>query len=229
MPGIPREVIGHHLKIYPDTRPVKQRLRKQSIERQNFIHEEIKKLLDTGFIQEVHHPRWLANHVVIPKANRKLRMCIDYTSLNKACPKDHFSLPRIDQIVDSTSGCDLLCFLDAYSSFHQIPMSREDEENTAFITVDDLFYYVSMPYGLKNALSNFVRVMHKTSGDLIRDLVEVCLDDIVVKVKSSASLLDNLVLGFDRLRLTHTKLNPDKCVFGVTTGKLLGFVLGDGG
>jgi hypothetical protein len=152
-------------------------------------------------------------------------MCIDYTSLNKACPKDPFPLPRIDQIVDSTSGCDLLYFLDAYSGFHQIPMSRKDEENTAFITVDGLFCYVSMPYGLKNALPTCVRVMHKTFGDLIRDLVEVYIDDIVVKVKSSASLLDNLALVFDRLCLTRTKLNPDKCVFEVTAGKLLGFLV----
>jgi hypothetical protein len=152
-------------------------------------------------------------------------MCIDYTSLNKTCPKDPFPLPRIDQIVDSTSGCDLLCFLDAYSGFHQIPMSREDEENTAFITVDGLFCYVSMPYGLKNVIPTFVRVMHKTFGDLIRDLVEVYVDDIIVKVKSSASLLDNLALFFDRLCLTRTKLNPNKCVFGVTMGKLLGFLV----
>jgi hypothetical protein len=100
-------------------------------------------------------------------------MCIDYTSLNKACPKDPFPLPRIDQIVDSTSGCDLLCFLDAYSGFHQISMSREDKEHTAFITVGDLFCYVSMPYGLKNARPTFVRVMNKTFGDLIRDLIKV--------------------------------------------------------
>jgi hypothetical protein len=225
MPGIPREVIEHHLKIYPDIRPVQQRPRKQSVERQNFIREEIKKLLDAAFIREVHHPRWLANHVAVPKANEKLRMCIDYTSLNKACFKDPFPLPRIDQIVDFTSGCDLLCFLDAYSGFHQIPMSSEEEENTAFITVDGLFCYVSMPYGLKNALPTFVRAMHKTFGDLIRDLLEVYANDIVVKVKSSASLLDNLALVFDRLRLIRTKLNPDKCVFGVTVGKLLGFLV----
>jgi hypothetical protein len=82
-----------------------------------------------------------------------------------------------------------------------------------------------MPYGLKNALPTFVCAMHKTFGDLIRDLVEVYVDDIIVKVKSSASLLDNLALVFDRLHLTHTKLNPDKCVFGVTAGKLLGFLV----
>jgi hypothetical protein len=225
MPGIPREVIEHHMKIYPDARPVQQRPQKQSVERQNFIREEIKKLLNAGFIREVHHPRWLANPVVVPKSNGKLQMCIDYTSLNKACPKDPFPLPRIDQIMDSTSGCDLLCFLDAYSGFHQIPMSREDEENIAFITVVGLFYYVSMPYGLKNTLPTFVRAMHKTFGDLIRDLVEVYVYDIVVKVKASASLLVNLALVFNRLHLTCTKLNPDKRVFGVTVGKLLGFLV----
>jgi hypothetical protein len=225
MPGIPREVIEHPLKIYLDARPVQQRPQKQSVEQQNFVREKIKKLLDTGFIREVHHPWWLANPVVIPKAIRKLWMCIDYTSLKKVCPKDPFPLPQIDQIVDSTSGCDLLCFLDAYSGFHQIPMSREDEENTAFITVDGLFCYVSMPYGLKNVLPTFVRDMHETFDDLIRDLVEVYVDDIVVKVKSSASLLDNLAVVFDRLRLTHTKLNSNKCMFGVTVGKLLGFLV----
>jgi hypothetical protein len=104
-------------------------------------------------------------------------------------------------------------------------MSREDEKNTTFITVDGLFCYVSMPYDLKNALPTFVRAMHKTFGDLIRDLVEVYVDDIVVKVKSSASLLDNLALVFYRLCLTRTKLNPDKWVFGVTAGKLLGFLV----
>jgi hypothetical protein len=82
-----------------------------------------------------------------------------------------------------------------------------------------------MPHGLKNALPTFVCAMHKTFGDLIRDLVEVYVNDIVVKVKSSASLLDNLALLFDRMRLTYTRLNPDKCVFGVTVGKLLGFLV----
>jgi hypothetical protein len=110
MPGIPREVIEHHLKINPDARPVSRKPRRQSVERQDFIRKEVQKLLDTGFIEEVHHPVWLANPVIVPKANGKLRMCIDYTSLNKACPKDLYPLPRIDQIVDSTSGCDLLSF-----------------------------------------------------------------------------------------------------------------------
>jgi hypothetical protein len=93
MPRIPREVIEHHLKINPDTRPVSQKPRRQSIEWQDFIRKEVQKLLDAGFIEEVHHPVWLANPVIVPKANGKLWMCINYTSLNKVCPKDLYPLP----------------------------------------------------------------------------------------------------------------------------------------
>jgi hypothetical protein len=168
---------------------------------------------------------WLANPVIVPKANGKLRMCIDYTSLNKACPKDPDPLPRIDHIVDSTSGCDVLSFLDAYSGFHQIQMSREDRKHIAFVTVDGLYCYVVMPYGLKNALPTFVRAMSKTFGDLIRDKVEVYVNDIVVKTKRGSTLVEDLTLVFDRLRATCTKLNADKCVFGVSAGKLLGFLV----
>jgi hypothetical protein len=225
MPGIPREVIEHHLKIHPDAKPVSQKPRRQSIERQDFIRKEVRKMLDAGFIEEIDHPVWLANPVIVPKANGKLRMCIDYTNLNKACPKDPYPLPRIDQIVDSTSGCDLLSFLDAYSGFHQIQMSRQDRKHTAFVTVDGLYCYIVMPYDLKNSLPTFVWAMSKTFGDLIRDRVEVYIDDIVVKTKRGSTLVEDLTLVFDMLRATHTKLNPDKCVFGVSAGKLLGFLV----
>jgi hypothetical protein len=225
MPEITREVIEHHLKIHPDARPVRQKPRKQSIEQQNFIREEVRKLLQAGFIEDVHHPVWLANPVIIPKDNGKLRMCIDYTNLNKAYPKDAYPLPRIDQIVDSTSGCDLLSFIDVYSGFHQIKMAKADSKHTAFVTVDGLYCYVVMPHGLLNALPTFAHAMNITLGDLIRDIVEVYVDDIVVKTSESNSLLENLAQVFNKLRVTSTKLNPEKCVFGVSAGKLLGFLV----
>jgi hypothetical protein len=115
--------------------------------------------------------------------------------------------------------------LDAYSGFHQIQMSKQDRKNTAFVTVDGLYCYVVMHYGLKNALPTFVRAMSKTFGDLIRDRVEVYVDDIVVKTKRGSTLVEDLTLVFDKLRATRTKLNPDKYVFGVSTGKLLGFLV----
>src|SRR5438128_11164703 len=91
--------------------------------------------------------------------NGKWRVCIDYTDLNKACPKDHFPLPRIDQIVDSTAGCDLLCFLDAYSRYHHISMCREDEDKTAFVMPSGVYCYTCMPFGLKNAGPTYQRCM----------------------------------------------------------------------
>jgi hypothetical protein len=104
-------------------------------------------------------------------------------------------------------------------------MSRLDRKHTTFVTVDGLYCYVVMPYGLKNALPIFVRAMSKTFGDLIRDRVEVYIDDIVVKTKRGSTLVEDLTLVIDRLWATRTKLNPDKCVFGVSAGKLLGFLV----
>ena len=109
-------------------RPIKQKVRKQALERQEFIAEEIKKLEAAGLVRGVLQPTWLANPVVVRKANGKWWLCIDFTDVNKAYPKDPFPLPRIDQIVDSTAGCDLLSFLDAYSGYHPIFMAKEDEE-----------------------------------------------------------------------------------------------------
>jgi hypothetical protein len=104
-------------------------------------------------------------------------------------------------------------------------MSRKDRKHTAFVTMDGLYCYVVMPYDLKNALPTFVRAMSKTFGDLIRDRIEVYVDDIVVKTKRGSTLVEDLTLVIDKLRATRTKLNPEKCIFGVSAGKLLGFLV----
>ena len=122
------------MKIHPGSKPVKQCMRRFDEEKRKAIGEEIAKLLAAGFIREVHHPEWLANPVLVRKKSGKWRMCIDYTGLNKACPKDPFPLPRIDQIVDSTSRCGTLYFLDAYSGYHQITMRESDQLTMSFIT-----------------------------------------------------------------------------------------------
>jgi hypothetical protein len=90
------------------------------------IRVEVTWLLATSFIKEVYHSKWLANLVLAPKKNKEWRMCVDYTDLNKHCPKDPFGLPRIDEVVDSTADRELLSFLDCYSSYHQISLREED-------------------------------------------------------------------------------------------------------
>ena len=161
MPGVPREFVEHSLNVYHDAKPVKQTLRRFADDRRQAIGEEITRLLTAGFIKEVFHPDWLANPVLVRKKNGTWRMCIDYTSLNKACPKDPFALPRIDQVIDSTAGCELLCFLDAYSGYHQIKMKESDEIKTSFITPFGAYCYVSMPFGLKNAGATYQRCIQK--------------------------------------------------------------------
>ncbi|KAK1683152.1 hypothetical protein QYE76_044000 [Lolium multiflorum] len=116
MPGIPRELAEHALNVDPTAKPVQQSMRRFSEPKRRAIGEEINRLRKAGFIRELKESEWVANPVMVPKKDTTaLRMCIDYTGLNKHCPKDHFPLPIIDQIVDSTAGCDRLSFLDAYS------------------------------------------------------------------------------------------------------------------
>ena len=120
-------------------------------------------------------------------------------SLNKACPNDPFSLPHIDQVVNSTSGCEILCFLDAYSGYHQITMKESDQLTTSFITPFGSFCYVTMPFGLKNAGATYQWCMLKCFRDLIRQTIEAYIDDIVVKSKWTDQLIDDLEQTFTKL------------------------------
>ena len=91
-------------------------------------------MLNVGHIREIQYPEWLANVVLVKKANGKWKMCVDFTDLNKACPKDSYMLPSIDTLVDNASGCRLLSFLDAFSGYNQIRMHPRDECKTTFMT-----------------------------------------------------------------------------------------------
>ena len=118
MPGIDLSVITHRLSVYSSSKSVCQKKRVFAPEQDNAIREEVQKLTTTRFIREVYYPNWLANVVMVKKANGKWRMCIDFTDLNKAYPKDSYPLPRIDQLVDSTAGHQLLSFMDAFSGYN---------------------------------------------------------------------------------------------------------------
>jgi hypothetical protein len=152
-------------------------------------------------------------------------MCIDYTDLNKHCPKDPFWLPRIDQVIDSTTGCDLLCFLDCYSRYRQIAIKEEDQEKTAFITPFGAYCYTTMSFGLKNTGATYQRAIQKCFKKQLNKNVEAYVDDVVLKTGNSDTLIVDLEETFASLREYQWKLNPNKCVFGVPTGKLLGFII----
>jgi hypothetical protein len=215
MPSIPREVVEHALEIQASSKPMKQRLRHFDEEKRKVIGEEVHKPLKAGFIKEVHHPEWLANPILVKKKNGKWRICVDYTSLNKSCPKVPFPLPHIDQIVDSTAGCETLLFLDAYSGYQHIKMKESDQLVTSFITPFGMYCYVTMPFDLWNAGATYQRCMQHVFREHIGPTVEAYVDDIIVKTKRVSNLVNDLDIGFKCLKAKNIKLNPEKCVFGV--------------
>jgi hypothetical protein len=204
---------------------VKQHLRRFDEEKRRAIGEEAHKLMAAGFIKEVFHPEWLANLVLVKKKGGKWRMCVDYTGLNKACPKVPYPLPRFDQIVDSTAGCETLSFLDAYSGYHQIKMKESDQLATSFITPFGMYCYITMPFGLRNAGATYQRCMNHVFGEHIGRTDEAYVDDIVVKTRKAS----DLEVTFGCLHAKGVKLNPEKCVFGVPRGMLLGFIVSERG
>nr|MCH9869276.1 reverse transcriptase-like protein [Serratia marcescens] len=193
------------------------------------IANEVEKLLNAGFIREVEYPEWLANVVMVKKANGKWRMCIDFTDLNKACPKDCYPLPNIDLMVDSTAGHALLSFVDAYSGYHQIKMNPADEEKTSFIVAQGTYCYKVMPFGLKNAGATFQRLVDQVFAPIRGRVVEAYVDDLVIKSKDVLGHPQAMKETFEILRQHKMRLNPEKCAFGVASGKFLGFLVSERG
>ncbi|GKU96286.1 hypothetical protein SLEP1_g9534 [Rubroshorea leprosula] len=225
MPGLDPKVVVHRLAMKHGVRPVKQsqqRFRPYLIPQ---IEAEVDKLIEAGFIWEVHYPSWIANIVPVHKKNGQLRVCVDFHDLNQACPKDDFSLPIIELMVDATMGHEVLSFMDGFSSYNQIRMDPKDEELTAFRTPKGIYYYKVMPFGLKNVGATYQHAMQMTFSDMLHKLVECYVDDLVVKSKRRDDHLNDLKVVFERLRKYQLKMNPLKRAFGVSSGKFMGFIV----
>lgn len=152
-------------------------------------------------------------------------MCVDFTDLNKACPKDPYLLPQIDRLIDATSGFRLLSFMDAYSGYNQIQMDLADASKTAFMTDMNNYYYEVMPFGLKNARSTYQRLMDMVFSSHIGRNLEVYVDYMLVKTQEERRHVEDLRETFQSLRNFNMRLNPDKCTFRVQTDKFLNFML----
>jgi len=213
----------------PQVRPIRQRRRKFNEEKKQAIRDETQKLLAAGHIREIQYPEWLANIVLVKKSSGKWRMCVDFTDLNKACPKDSYPLPSIDALVDSASGCKLLSFLDAFSGYNQIKMHPMDEEKTAFMTERSCYWYKVMPFGLKNARATYQRLMDKVLAPMLGRNVQAYVDDMVMTSLEKSRHVTDLEEFFVTIAKYKLKLNPEKRIFGVEAGKFLGFLLTERG
>ena len=152
-------------------------------------------------------------------------MYIDFTDLNKVCPKNPFPMPKIDQLVDATIGHPRMSFLDAFQGYHQIPLASNDQEKTVFVTPVGNYHYKVMPFGLKNAGSTYQRMMTRMFESQLGKNIEIYIDDMVVKSKVVSEHLGDLETIFEILRKYKLRLNASKCSFSVGSGKFLGYMV----
>ncbi|KAG8498572.1 hypothetical protein CXB51_004858 [Gossypium anomalum] len=211
MPGLSTDIVVHRLPIRQDCKPAQQKLRRMRLD------------------IEVKYSEWVANIVLVPKKDGKVRMCVDYIDLNKASPKDNFPLPHIDTLVDNTAGYSLFSFIDGFSGYNQIKMHPEDMDKTTFITLWGTFCYKVMPFGLKNAGATYQRAMVNLFHDMMHKDIEVYVDDMIAKSRTEKEHIEVLRRLFLRLRKFQLKFNPVKCTFGARSRKLLGFVVSEKG
>ena len=218
MPGLDRSIIEHRLPIKPGYRPFAQHPRKVHVKILDEVKEEIERMVKAGFIRPCRYATWISSIVPVRKKNGKLRICIDFRDLNRATPKDEYPMPIAEVLIDAAAGHKMMSFLDGNAGYNQIFMAEEDVFKTAFRCPQGLFEFVVMTFGLRNAGATYQRAMNYIFHDLIGRLVEVYIDDVVVKSKLQADHLVDLRQVLERTRKHGMKMNPDKCAFGVTTG-----------
>jgi hypothetical protein len=228
MPGLSHDLVEHRLPIKVGFRPFKQHARRYNPLVYDRIKEEIDQLLKANFIRPCRYAKWISNIVPVEKKrSSKIRVCIDFRNLNRATPKDEYAMPIVDMLINDALGYKVISFLDGNTGYNQIFMAEEDMYKTAFRCPGfvGLFEWVVMTFGLKNAGATYQRAMNLIFHELLGIIVEVYIDDIVVKLASLGSHLANLCLAYEKMCQYGLKMNPLKCAFGVSAGKFLGFII----
>jgi hypothetical protein len=225
MPGLDPNLIMHHLSINTGVRLVKQKLKKMHPHFALLVKEELKKLLDVGFIRSIDYAEWISNIVPISKLDGHIRICIDFKDLNKACTKDDFPLPRIDTIVDLTAGHAMYSLMDGFSGYNQIKIKPEDQDKTAFTCPWEIYCWNVMPFGLNNVGATYQRAMTTIFHDMMHTFMEDYVNDFLAKSYTREEHIEILSKKIVRMEKFNVHLNPKKCVFGVISGKLLGYIV----
>jgi hypothetical protein len=180
------------------------------------VKEEVDRLLQAGFIQPCRYADWVSNIIPVDKKNiGKVPKCVNFRNLNRATPKDKYPMPIADLLINSASGNKVISFLDGNAGYNQIFMAKEDVSKTVFCSPGfvGFFEWVIMTFGLKNVGATYQRAMNSIFHDLLRVLMEVYIDDVVVKS-----------VGFEEyVKKYGLWMNPLKCAFGVTSGRFMGF------
>jgi hypothetical protein len=181
MPGLDRSIIEHRLPIKPGYRPFAQHPRKVDVKILDTVKAEIERIIEAGFIRPCRYATWISSIVPVWKKSGKLRICIDFRDLNRATPKDEYPMPVAEMLIDAAAGHKMMSFLDGNAGYNQIFMAEEDVYKTAFRCPQGLFEFVVMTFGLRNAGATYQRAMNYIFHDLIGRIVEIYIDDVLVK------------------------------------------------
>jgi hypothetical protein len=228
MSGLSHELVGHRLLIKDGFGPHKELAQRVNTDIYDRVKEEVNQFLEANFIRPCQYADWISNIIPVEKKGiGKICVCIDFHNLNRATPKDEYYMPIVDMLVNDSSGHKVISFLDGNVGYNQIFMTEEDMPKMAFRCPGfvGLFEWVVMTFGLKNAEATYQRAMNLIFHDLLDIIVEVYIDDIVVKSAGLDSHLADLCLAFERMCRFDLKMNPLKCAFGVSAGKFLGFII----
>jgi hypothetical protein len=222
MPGLDRSIVEHRLPLKLGFRPFQQRARQMKAEVLEEVKKEVEKMIAASFIRPCRYTEWISSIVPVQKKDGQWRVCVDFRDLNRATPKDEYPMPVAETLINAAAGHKMLSFMDDNAGYNQIFMAPEDIHKTAFRVpgVVGLFEYVVMTFGLKNAGATYQRAMNYMFHDLIGKLVEIYIDDVVVK-SASADVVGTRKFGL--------RMNPKKCAFGVSAGQFLGFLVHERG
>jgi hypothetical protein len=231
--GIPAELGEHAIDLQEGAVPLRQRQYRLNPRYSLMVKEEIDRLLEAGFIYPVNNSEWVSPIVVVPKKVRadgkvKIRVCQDFRKLNSATKKDYFPLPFTDIILDHVAGHQWYSFLDGFSGYNQVFIRMNDQLKTTFTTEWGTFAFNRMPFGLCNTPGTFQWLMMDIFKDFLRHFLEVFIDDFAV-FSNKEDHLEYLRKTFQRCRETNLKLHPGKFFFGMSSGILLGHIVGPHG
>jgi hypothetical protein len=231
MPGLDKSIVKHQLPLKKGFRPFQQWACQMRTEVLEGVKKEIEKMLEVGFIRLCRYAEWISSIVPIQKKDGQWWVCMDFRDLIRATTKDEYPMPAAEMLINVATGNKIISFMDGNAGYNQIFMALRDIHKTAFRVpgVVGLFEYVVMTFGLKNVGATYQRAINYIYHDLISKLVEIYIDDIVVKPTSTGGHLEDLRQVFERTKRFRLKMNPKKCAFGVSAGQFLGFLVHEWG
>jgi hypothetical protein len=200
MPGLDRSIVEHRLPLKKGFQPFQQWARQMTTEVLEEVKKEIEKMLEAGFIRPWRYAEWISSIVPVQKKDGRWWVCVDFSDLNRATPKDEYPMPVEETLINVATGNKILSFMDGNAGYNQIFMAPEDIHKNAFWVPDavGLFEYVVMTFGLKNAGAMYQRAMNYIYHDLIGKLVEIYIHDVVVKSTLIGGHLGHLCQVFER-------------------------------